>query len=575
MNQETRQCRNCKNQFTIEPDDFTFYEKIGVPAPTLCPDCRRQRRLAYRNDFVFYNRVCGSCGRNVISLYSPENPQLIYCNKCWWSDKWDPKSYGRDFDFNRPFFDQFAELKQKVPALALVNDNGIGSENCEYVQNVQYSKNCYMAMVSWKLENCMYFSYGAEAKDCVDCMGIFDASEGLYESMYCSKCFGSKHIRNSAGLVNCLYCYDCSGCEDCFMCVGLRNKKYCFKNEEYSKEEYEKIVSSYGLDTRSGSERAGKEFEEFLLTKPHKYAWLKNCVNCVGDNLTNGKNVRYVFHVQRAEDCKYLENGDTEKDSYDLCVGGELSECYEGLTPDHSNRALFTMYTWKSMNVAYCDFCMSSKNCFGCVGLKYGEYSILNKQYSKEEYIALKDKILDHMKKTGEWGEFFSMKHSPFAYNETMAQLSFPMTKEQATKNGLRWQDTFQVTKGKTTKIEVPDNISDVRDSITEEILECAKCGRNYKIIPDELVFHRKWKIPAPRNCFFCRIGRRFELRAPSHVWMRKCQCAGAKSENGVYQNTVKHGHGEGKCPNAFETSYAPERKEIVYCESCYNSEIV
>ena len=88
---ETKICQNCKKDFVIEPDDFGFYEKIGVPPPTFCSECRRQRRLAWRNDFIFYNRKCDLCKRNIISVYSPDNPQIIYCNKCWWSDKWDPK----------------------------------------------------------------------------------------------------------------------------------------------------------------------------------------------------------------------------------------------------------------------------------------------------------------------------------------------------------------------------------------------------------------------------------------------------------------------------------------------------
>ena len=29
--------QNCKKEFTIEPEDFNFYEKIKVPAPTFCP----------------------------------------------------------------------------------------------------------------------------------------------------------------------------------------------------------------------------------------------------------------------------------------------------------------------------------------------------------------------------------------------------------------------------------------------------------------------------------------------------------------------------------------------------------
>ena len=43
MNSEIRQCQNCKQDFTIEPDDFGFYEKIKVPPPTFCPLCRAQR----------------------------------------------------------------------------------------------------------------------------------------------------------------------------------------------------------------------------------------------------------------------------------------------------------------------------------------------------------------------------------------------------------------------------------------------------------------------------------------------------------------------------------------------------
>ena len=551
---ETKICQNCKCDFTIEPDDFSFYEKIKVPAPTFCPECRRQRRLSWRNDFVFYNRNCDLCKRNIISIYSPDNPQVIYCNKCWWSDDWDPKSYAQDFDFTQLFFKQFKEFRIKVPALALVNDNGTGSTNCEYVQAVVYSKDCYMTMISWKLENCMYSCYQADSKDTVDCMGIFSRSEGIYEVLYSQECFGSKYLQDCSSLINCIFCYDCRGCSDCFMCVGLRNKKYYIKNKKYKKEEYQKIISNYSLDSWTGVNKSKKEFKEFLLKEPRKHSNFINCVNCTGNNLTNSKNSQNVFHIKRVENCKYLENGDTEKDSYDLCVGGELEQCYEGLTPDNSSRAFFTNCTWKSLDVLYTDYCMSCQECFGCVGLKHSKYSIFNKEYSKEEYFELKDKIIEHMKKTGEWGEFFPIVSSPFAYNETMAMISFPLSKEEAIKNGFKWQNNIQQTKGKTTLFEIPDSINDVIDSITEEILECQICKRNYKIIPDELNFYRKWNIPIPRNCFFCRLENRFKLRGPSKLWHRACMNEG--------------------CTNTFETSYAPERPEIIYCEKCYQEEV-
>jgi hypothetical protein len=31
MQSETKNCQNCQKEFTIEPDDFGFYEKIKVP----------------------------------------------------------------------------------------------------------------------------------------------------------------------------------------------------------------------------------------------------------------------------------------------------------------------------------------------------------------------------------------------------------------------------------------------------------------------------------------------------------------------------------------------------------------
>lgn len=523
-----------------------------------------QRRLAWRNDFTFYNRTCDLCGRDIISVYAPNNPQTIYCNTCWWGDKWDAKQYGMEFDFTKPFFEQYRVLREKVPALALVNDNGIGSVNSEYMQNVEFSKNCYMAMVAWKLENCLYSSYGVEAKDAVDCMGMLGNNERTYELMYSEKCYGCRNVYNCASLIDCAFCYDCHNCEHCFMSAGLRNKKFCFRNRQYAEDEYKKIVDSYALHSWFGSERAREEFEKFILKYPRKFAYLKNCVNCTGDNQFNAKNAHWVFHARRTENSKYLENGDTQIDSYDLSVGGELEQCYEGITPDHSHRAFFTIYTWKSTDAIYCEFCQSSHNLFGCVGLKSAEYCILNKTYSKEEYFDLRSRIIEHMRKTGEWGEFFPMNLSPFGYNETMAQMSFPLSKKEAIRRGLRWQDNIQQTTGKETMRwnDVPDSIRDIQDSILNEILLCQKCHRNFRVVQSELEFYRKNDIPIPRICFYCRLAARFALRTPSKLWKRQCMC------------DKNHPHHAGQCLNKFETPYAPSRPEVVYCEQCYQAEV-
>jgi len=557
-NNENRICQNCRGQFTIEQEDFNFYEKIKVPPPTFCPECRMIRRMAWRNDITFYNRNCHLCGKEIISLYHKEKPYTVYCNKCWWSDKWDPIKYGRDFDFSKSFFEQFRELQNEVPLPSLFNDDGIGSVNCEYTENVTFAKNCYMVSMSWFAKDCLYgYSVGGpEANDIVDGLGIFHYSQIIYEGIFLEHCYNCHYCYYSSSLADCSFCYDCRGCTSCFMCANLRQKKYCIFNKEYSKDEYQKILKSYQLDTYSGIEKTKKEFMNFLRKQPRKFANIINCLKCTGQGLMNSKNSKNIFWCRAIEDSKYIWRSNDIKESYDLTPGGKSLQCYEGLTQDHDFQVLFSIYSLKSQELSYVENCHSSKYLFGCSGIKHGEYCILNKKYSKEEYLKLRTKIIKHMKNIGEYGEFFPSALSHFGYNETIAQEYFPLTKEEAIKKGYKWWDKIQKTIGKETlkPAQIPDSILDVTESILNEILSCVECGRNYKITQNEFLFYKKHLIPIPRKCFFCRHNDRFKFENPFKLWHRKCM------------NTA--------CQNEFETSYAPERPEIIYCEQCYNKDV-
>ena len=92
-----------QKNFVIEQDDFSFYEKIKVPPPTFCPECREIRRCSFRNERFFYKRNCDLCGQSVVSRVSPNKSYKMYCQKCWWSDKWSGFDYGREYDFSRTF----------------------------------------------------------------------------------------------------------------------------------------------------------------------------------------------------------------------------------------------------------------------------------------------------------------------------------------------------------------------------------------------------------------------------------------------------------------------------------------
>ncbi len=555
---ENKTCKNCKKDFIIEPDDFRFYKKIQVPPPTFCSECRLIRRLCWRNDLTFYNRSCDLCGKNIISLYHKDKKLTVYCNRCWWSDKWDPKSYGKEIDFSRSFFEQFRELQDKVPLLSLINDNDIGSVNCEYTQNTTYAKNCYMGAMTWRTEDLMYYYHidGPNTRDIVDCLDLFYCSQTIYDSIFLEHCYNCRNCYFSSGLTDCIFCYDCKGCSSCFMCVNLRQQKYCILNKQHTKEEYEKIIKSYRLDTYSGIKRAEAEFTQFLSKQARRFANIRNSVNCTGDYLLNCKNLKNAFVAIGCEDVRFLLHGTNIKDSYDLTPGGESSQCYEALTADYDYRALFAIFSFKNQEVSYVENCHSSKHLFGCSGIRHGQYCILNKEYSKEEYFTLRDKLIEHMKNWGEYGEFFPSKMSHFGYNETMAHEYFPFSRKEAEKKGYKWWDKLQITTGKETlkPEDISDSILDVKDSILNEILYCIECRRNYKIVENELIFYRKCSIPIPRKCFYCRNNWRINFKNPTKLWHHKCM--------------------KGGCGNEFSTSYTPERPEIVYCESCYNKEV-
>lgn len=54
---EQRTCQNCKSSFTIDPEDFAFYERIEVPPPTFRVECQEERRIAYRNERALYKNI--------------------------------------------------------------------------------------------------------------------------------------------------------------------------------------------------------------------------------------------------------------------------------------------------------------------------------------------------------------------------------------------------------------------------------------------------------------------------------------------------------------------------------------
>ncbi|MEK7175527.1 MAG: hypothetical protein AAB693_01855, partial [Patescibacteria group bacterium] len=100
---EIKTCQNCQKEFPIEPEDFLFYEKIKVPPPTWCPECRFIRRLSFSNCWNLYRDTCDQCKKEIISTYSQDNNNhIVYCYPCCWGATCDGREYAMDYDPKKP-----------------------------------------------------------------------------------------------------------------------------------------------------------------------------------------------------------------------------------------------------------------------------------------------------------------------------------------------------------------------------------------------------------------------------------------------------------------------------------------
>lgn len=573
-----RTCRHCQSAFEITQDDLVFYDKVSpvigsikcaLPLPTLCPSCRYQERLTWRNERNLYKRTCSATSKTIVSIWSPEKTQPpVYEQSYWWSDAWDARDYGREVDFSRPFFEQWAELFFNVPQIAMNNQM---SENCEFTNQSQRNKDSYMLFCSNDTRDSLHGMWLQKCLDCVDCTYL-EESELCYEMLNGKSCYRCTFCRNLENCSEVHFSKNCIGCKNCFGCVNLRSKEYCFFNEQCSKEDYERRVAELQIDRASGIATARIKAEDFFRQFPSKCYTGANCENSSGDYLMNAKNVHDCFNCCDNENMAHCQDVWRARNCQDLTETAENDFCYSVEGSAISMNTLFSKKFCDLSNSIYCSHCNFSKNLFGCVCLNHGQYCILNKQYTKDEYEALVPKIIEHMRKTPlrasdgssqlrqgyagqaagqEWGEHFPSSFSPFSYNESVAQEYFPLSEEQALAQGHKWrrtQDDVSVVSKATDANQLPDAASDIPDDVVDWAIRCEATGRRFRIIKQELNFYRQMKLPLPHLHADERYCRRMALRNPRKLWERACS----------------------KCGQAMKTTYAPDRPETVYCEECY-----
>ncbi|MDA2935608.1 hypothetical protein MYX06_00095 [Patescibacteria group bacterium AH-259-L05] len=557
----TRTCQQCDTVFEVFQEDIDMYHMLRVSPPTLCPMCRKRRRMAFfLRTFRFYKPQCQapSHSEKVVSQHPSDSPLTIYDYDYWLSDRWDPLDYGREYKEDKDFVDQFRELIVTTPLPPI--DRPFSSVNCDYAIGGFNAKDCYYAGGLLGVEHIYYGFVAAYSKECVDVTEIVN-SELCYEAIDAEYCYNCSFVQDCMHCVDSAFLFDCRNCQNCFGCTNLRNKQYCWFNEQVSKEEYRKRREKVFLGDRSVLNKIKKEFDPLYKAALRRALDNKNTINSLGNKMRGCKNCfRVFFALKDAENIRYSDYFLGIKDSMDVFGAGKsVSLLYEVESVSDSDRIKMSwIIRGGSSGLEYCLNLANCQNCFGCVGLRNKKYCILNRQYLENEYWKLLDVIKIKMLSDGEYGEFFSPKWKLHPYNNSIAQWEFPLTKQEAEKLGYWWKDeerSEEQTLPTLRAHEVPVDIREVEDDILKHAIVCEQTGMLFRIIKPELEFYKKQGITLPTIHPRQRIRNRYTKRTAFQLWDYVCPQCGQKTY----------------------TAYTPEQQKRfkIWCETCYLKEII
>lgn len=545
---EQKTCRDCGGGFQVSSEDVSFHERIDVPSPDVCPECRAMRRLAFWPFGKFHKRNCDLTGEKIISIFPPDARFPVYRTANWYSDKWEPPSL--DYDPSRSFFDQLYELQNKTPR---PHQFGANNTNCDYSDDVWESRNCYLCRSFIHGENISYSYRFVRCRDSYDLMYCYD-TEQSYDCIYCFKIFNIKHAFDVRDSFDSAFLYDCRNVRNCFMCWNLRNKEYHIRNKPYSKENYFKELESYNLGSRKEFNRLKKEFGSLVRDEAFHRANLNiRTTNSTGNYISDCKNCRECYFLENSEDCSYMIRGLENKICHDSngIWRGEIVYNVCQLTFGHNLKN--SSYCTNCRDSEYLDFCVDCESCFGCVGLRKKRFCVLNKQYSEEEYNRLIPEIRERMRKEEAYGQFFPYRMAYTGYNLSMANIYFPRSSEEVEDLGSWWEELERPNLSGLDLYEKVDDIKEIEDDVLQKALICSKTGRPFNVTKDELQFLRNHSIPLPEEYPDVRTTRR--MKDVFMIERNQTEC--------------------GACGRNI-TSYRPKGKGYrkIFCEECYQAEI-
>lgn len=366
-------------------------------------------------------------------------------------------AYFIEYDHEKSFFQNFQYFHDIFPFQHMfhIMDN----ENSEYTDCAFGTKNTYLSfIIGFNAENVCY-----SALCYVNVHNIFNSclacnnSSNIYSSAWITdshNIFYSRFISDSS---NIWFSANLMGCEECIGCDGLQNQRYNIGNIAYSKKEYEKKKEQILKDKK-------------WFWRYYKHILKKKWINFASENvkweyIIKSSNIKNGGWVVNMHNCRNVLIGNGDKWSQNLYdwfdVGINGTDFYGVMWAGWSQTTQLycSLQITGSSFIYYSYFLENCHHCLGCIWLKNKSYCILNKQYTKEEWEILAEKIFASMEADETLGEFFPASMNPFYFNDTLAYLiDDSFTKEEVEKDGYLWRD-------EPIKADIPEGMRVVKNT--------------------------------------------------------------------------------------------------------------
>jgi len=527
-------CKHCQASFQVTDDDLQFLKDISpviqgkaqlIPAPTLCPSCRLQRRLALINQTFVCTRPSSISNKRIFSMFPEEVPFPVYENDYWWSDAWNALDYGKEPDPSRSFFDQYRDLERAVPHFALMT---LQNEDCEYCNNVSQNKHCYLCFNTRRSEDCVGCERTVACVNCLDCTGMGEC-ERCFNCAACIRCYGLQESQACTDCTDSFFLLNCRSCTSCFGCTNLRHAEFCVFNRQYTRENYQKFMRDINLASHKAREEWRAKTLAFWHTQPRPHAVMTMTEDVSGNELVQCKNVHESYFVRDGENLRYCAMAfDGVKNCGDFTTyGDQVEHVYESARcGNRFSRSAFCHYCYDGCSdLFYCSYCVGCQDCFGCVGLRKKRFCMLNKQYSQEEYHARVAGIIALMREQKQWGEFFPITQSSYPYNITLAQRYFPITRAQSRERGLAWHEQEMAS---AEGAVAADSLPDIASSSDEPlVVKSAASGKPFRVTTQERKHYAAMKAPLPRTTYAERMEERAQSLGGVTLYDRMCAKTG------------------------------------------------